>query len=90
MKYSLVGAKLPSVSDILRLYLQKLTSSVKTKNETASQTMQEVEQFWHKARIPISPRHHSIEQLEQLIFRWERRNKNKTHKVKYRYQKRKA
>ena len=82
MKDSLVGAELPSVGDVLRLYLHKFTSSAKTKHEAASQTIHEVEPFWHKARIPIRPRHNAIEQLEQLISRWERLKKNKGRRTK--------
>ena len=72
MKDRLVGAKLPSVGDVMRLYLHKLMCSAKTKHEAASQTMHEVEPFWHKARIPIRPRHQAIKQLEPLISKWER------------------
>lgn len=82
MKATLVGAKLPSVGDVMRLYLHKVMSSAKTKHAAASQTIHEVEPFWQKARIPIRPRHHAIEQLEQLISRWERLKKNKGRRTK--------
>ena len=74
---SLIGAKLPAIGDVMHLYLHKLKNCAKTKHEAASQTISEVEPFWHKARIPMRPRHHAIDQLENLMSRWEKLKKNK-------------
>ena len=53
----------------MRLYLPKV-KVIKNKHQAASPTLDEVEQFWNKARIPMRPRHHSLKQLENLIARW--------------------
>jgi hypothetical protein len=77
VKEALSGAKLPSTGDVMRLYLHKLKTSAKTKHEAAAQTKHEVEPFGHRARVPMRPRHHAIEQLENLMSKWEKLKKNK-------------
>ena len=77
MKESLSGAKLPSIGDVMRLYLHNLKMSATTKHEAATQTIDELELFWNRARIPMRPRHHAVEQLEGLMSKWEKWKKNK-------------
>ena len=51
--------------------------SATTKHEAATQTIDEVELFWNRARIPMRPHHHAVEQLEGLMFKCEKLKKNK-------------
>ena len=77
VKESLSGAKLPSISDVMRLYLHNLKMSATTKHEAATQTIDEVELFWNRARIPMRHRHHTVELLEGLMSKWEKLKKKK-------------
>ena len=51
--------------------------SATTKHEAATQTIDEVELFWNRARIPMRPRHHAVDPLESLMSKWKKLKKNK-------------
>ena len=61
---SFVGSKLPSIGDVLRVYLHKLKHT-KTKQEAAADTIDNLTAFWEKASIPMRPKHHAIRKKEK-------------------------
>jgi hypothetical protein len=77
---ALTGSKLPSIGDVLRLYVHKLKST-KTKHEAAVAVIMEVQLFWQKARIPMRRIDHAICQLEELVQKWEGLKKNKARRT---------
>jgi hypothetical protein len=77
IKETLAGAKLPSIGDVMGVYLHKLQTCAETKHDAALQTIIEVEEFWNRARIPVRPRHHAVKQLEKTMTRWENLKKSK-------------
>jgi hypothetical protein len=52
---SLSGCKLPSDGDVLPVYLHRQREKGTMKHDAAGQTMQEVQVFGEKARIPMRP-----------------------------------
>jgi hypothetical protein len=74
------GAKLPSIGDVLRLYITKLKSS-KNKHQAAVSVIAEIQLFWDKAKIPMRRSDHAVVQLEELVQKWERLKKNKARRT---------
>lgn len=77
---ALCGSKLPSIGDVLRLYIHKLKSA-RSKHEAAVTVITEVQLFWQKARIPMRRIDHAIGQLEDLVQKWEGLKKNKVRRT---------
>jgi hypothetical protein len=77
---ALTGSKLPSIGDVLRLYIHKLKSA-RTKHEAAVAVIMEVQLFWQKARIPMRRIDHATCQLEELVQKWEGLKKNETRRT---------
>ena len=80
-KDALTGSKLPSIGDVLRLYLHRVKTS-NTKHESAISTIKEVQAYWGKARIPMRRIDHAAKKLEELVGRWEALRKNKRRRTK--------
>jgi len=79
-KEVLCGTKLPSIRDVMAVYLHRLKSA-KTKHDAAIGTTNEVIRFWEKARIPTRRIDHITEQLEELVQKWEGLKKNKARRT---------
>src|SRR5258705_13614775 len=77
IKEALCGTKLPSIQGY---YLHKMKTS-KTNHEPAVCTMNEVNLFWEKARIPMRRINHAIKKLEELVKKWEGLKKNKARRI---------
>ena len=73
---NLSGSKLPSIGDVLRLYVHKLKSA-RTKHDAAATVIKDVQFFWEKAGIPMRRVDHATAQLEELVHKWEGLKKNK-------------
>ena len=72
------GSKLPSGNQVLGHFLYR-HSVLKEDIRTASTcTMERVEEFWFRARIPIKFRQDSIGKLELLFYEWKLLKKNKS------------
>lgn len=65
---ALRGSKLPSIGDVVRLYIHKL-KSCKTKHDAAVTVIKQVQLFWEKARIPMRRSDHAVAQLEEVVHR---------------------
>lgn len=79
-KEALCGTKLPSIGDVLGLYLHRLKTA-KTKHEAATSTLEAVQIFWEKARIPMRRVDHAVKQVEELVQKWEGLKKNRARRT---------
>ena len=75
-KEALSESKLPSIEDVLRVYLYRV-KMFKTKHEAAISTIKEVQIFCEKARITTHRIDHATKELEELVSQWEGLKKNK-------------
>jgi len=75
-KEALLGTKLPSIGDVLRVYLHHLKTE-NVKHAAAVLTLNEVQTFWERARIPMRRIDNAIKQFEELVRKWEGLKKNK-------------
>lgn len=78
MSYQITGSKLPSNGQVLHtLFYNKRQVKLKTR-EAANLTIQEVQLFWQKAKIPIKYLKDCIAKLEKLHEEWLKLQKNAT------------
>ncbi|XP_076281674.1 uncharacterized protein LOC143219557 isoform X2 [Lasioglossum baleicum] len=71
----IVGAKLPSNGQLLRVLFYNMRKVNLNLRESAALVMKEVEIFWEKARIPIKKTSDSINKVEKLYNKWRTLNK---------------
>ena len=71
------GSKLPSGNQVLGHFLYRHNSLNEDIRTAANKTIQRVEDFWFRAKIPIKHRQDSIKKLEQLFCEWKGLKKNK-------------
>jgi len=73
----IVGAKLPSNIQVLRVLFSNMRKVKLNLRLSATLVVKEVEIFWEKARIPVRKLQRSIEKLEYLYTEWKNLNKSK-------------
>ena len=73
----IVGAKLPSNIQVLRVLFSNMRKVKLSLRLSATLVIKEVEVFWEKARIPVRKLQRSIEKLEYLYKEWKNLNKSK-------------
>ena len=74
----IVGAKLPSNRQVLRVFFYNVRVVKLTTKESAILVIQEVSIFWQKARIPTKRSDHCFEKLLKLYDEWKGLQKNLT------------
>lgn len=72
----IIGAKLPSNGQILRILFYNMRKVKLNLRMSASLAIKETEVFWEKARIPTRKVQRSIEKLESLYQEWRGIHKN--------------
>ena len=75
---NLVGAKLPSKGEVLRLFYHLHLHKCHTIRQAAASVVDQVTAFWDKARIPMRRKDHCITQMENLHAQWLAIKKNKS------------
>ena len=73
-----VGAKLPSNRQALRVFFYNVRVVKLTTKESAILVIQEVSIFWQKARLPTKRSDHCVEKLLKLYDEWKGLQKNLT------------
>lgn len=71
------GSKLPSAKQVFGHFLHRRTILKEDVRTAANSTIERVESFWFKAKIPVRHRQDSIKQLEQIFYQWRGLKKNK-------------
>ena len=72
----IVGSKLPSIKQVLRLLFFNIREVRLTVRESSKLAIDEVIIFWKKARIPTRDVQHCIAKLEGLYYKWVGLKKN--------------
>lgn len=70
------GQKLPSNRQALGHFLFLHLQQKKTVRESSTLTVDEIEQFWNRARIPVRHKQDSIKKIEVLFHQWRSLKKN--------------
>jgi len=75
----IVGSKLPSGKQVLGHFLHRHNILKEHVRTAATSTLERIEDFWLRARIPIRHRQDSIKKLEKLFYEWKviKINKNR-------------
>jgi len=73
---TITGCKLPSNQQVLQRFFHLHKKESQTVTTSATTTMREVVQFWHKARIPVRKDCHIISKIKDLHSSWIRIKKN--------------
>jgi hypothetical protein len=71
------GAKLPSIGQVLSRFFFGMRENRLSVKESASVTVEEVFQFWIKARIPTCSKVKCVRDIERLYERWRSLQKTK-------------
>lgn len=66
----ITGSKLPSNQQVLQRFFHLHKTESQTITASATVTMKEVVQFWHKARIPVRKECHIIAKIKDLHSAW--------------------
>ena len=74
---SLTGGKLPSSRMVLQVFLHKHFKEKKTVRQSSKETIDNLMEFWLRARIPTKDQQHSQSKLEKLFDKWSKLKKNK-------------
>ncbi len=74
----IVGAKLPSNRQVLRVFFYNVRVVKLTTKESEILVIQEVSIFWQKARIPTKRSDHCVEKLLKVYDEWKGLQKNLT------------
>lgn len=80
-KNEILGAKLPSVKQVLQFFFYKMRMENYSLKSSAKLTIAVVSDFWKRANIPIMSEQNSIKALERIYEKW--RNLQKNAKSKY-------
>jgi hypothetical protein len=72
----ITGSRLPCVRDVLRNLFFSLRSKRLTFAESASNTYENVIQFWDKSRLPTMAKHHVVQKLRNLYDEHQKLMKN--------------
>ena len=73
----ILGSKLPSRGQSLAYFLHRHQSLKETVREAANRTVEKVEEFWTRARIPTQDKGRAAKKVEALFDEWKRLKKNK-------------
>ena len=74
---SIEGSKLPSGKQVLSHFLHRHNGLKEDIRTAANRTIERVEYFWFRAKIPIKHRQDSVKKLETLFGEWKGLKKNK-------------
>ena len=72
----ITGRKLHSKRQVICVLLHHYKALKKTMHRSATAVIKEIFLFWNKARIPVRPEHHAVQQLEVLHDKWQKLKKN--------------
>lgn len=72
------GSKLPSGKQVLGNFLHHHNVLKQDIRTAATHTIERVEDFWFRAKLPIKHRQDSIKKLEKLFYEWAGLKKNKS------------
>lgn len=76
-KHQLVGCKLPSKGDCLKVFFHNIRISKLNAEVSAALVVRECSIFWEKARIPVQESHRSAKKIMSLYVKWKDLCKNK-------------
>lgn len=72
----IIGSKLPSNRDVLSVLLFNMTKNRLGKQNNTTSVIQQVFDFWKKARIPTQPEWYCIDKLKSLHYAYKARIKH--------------
>lgn len=72
----IIGAKLPSIGQVLRVFLYNVRKVKLNVRRSANLVIQEVEILWRKARIPTRAFNKCVEKIVSLFNIWRKLQKN--------------
>lgn len=75
-KSEILGAKLPSMKQVLQVFFHKLRVEKFSVKQSAGLAIDLVIPFWEKARIPIQAKRKCVSKLEKLYSNWVTLHKN--------------
>uniref|UniRef100_A0A2S2PN24 Uncharacterized protein n=1 Tax=Schizaphis graminum TaxID=13262 RepID=A0A2S2PN24_SCHGA len=83
MNHQIIGSKLPSRGDCLKVLFFNMRITKLNLNDSASLVIEECIVFWKKARIPTQVPHRFKDKLKKLYEEWKGilKNKNKTNQT---------
>lgn len=76
----LVGCKLPTIRQVLGVFLYQYNTLKFPVRKSSSETIKEVQAFWKKAQIPIRRIVNIIKTLENVYDEWKRLRKSRSKK----------
>lgn len=77
-KHQLVGCKLPSKGDCLKVFFYNMRTTKLIAKDSAALVVRECVIFWEKARIPVQQLHRGAKKLLSLYEEWKDLKKNKS------------
>lgn len=69
-KHQIIGAKLPSKGDCLKVLFYNMRTTKLSAKDSADLVIRECAIFWEKARIPVQELHKSAKKLLSLYEEW--------------------
>ena len=83
----ITGAKLPSKQQVLSYFLYQHLHLKEIVRTTASATVEKLEDFWNRARIPLK---HIVKKVEKLFAEWQALKRNANHRSEMQMKKEQA
>lgn len=75
-KHQIVGSKLPSKGDCLKVFFHNMRTTKLTAKDSADLVVRECIIFWEKARIPVHDLHWCTKKMLRLYEEWKDLKKN--------------
>jgi hypothetical protein len=87
---TITGLKLPSLRQVLGFFLHQHLTFKKSKSDASALTIDEIQGFWQRAKIPVRARHHCQSKVVKVFEEWRLLKKNQKRKTKTQLEKEEA